>query len=182
MKKLNVGCGSNIIEGWDNLDYHTKYNANIIHNLNDLPLPFDNNYYDEIYCSHVLEHINDSLELLLEIVRILKHGGILTIKVPNETYIWNCLDHKKGFNISSLISLSCYDKDMYYNSGELKVIDSYYYSGCKSVKGIKANILKSYLDFSALFCNIFTYRIIDRTFLKYLFPQVNICVKFIKLL
>jgi ubiquinone/menaquinone biosynthesis C-methylase UbiE len=45
-------------------------------------LPFSSDSIDTVYCSHVLEHVPDDTDLLREIRRILKPGGIAVIMVP----------------------------------------------------------------------------------------------------
>ena len=57
MKKLNLGCGSKIKEGFVNLDKYNTFKPDIVHDLEDFPYPFKENSIDEILLSHVLEHI-----------------------------------------------------------------------------------------------------------------------------
>lgn len=45
-------------------------------------LPFREQSFDHVICSEVLEHIHDYGNMLVEINRILKPGGTLTISVP----------------------------------------------------------------------------------------------------
>jgi len=45
-------------------------------------LPFDDNSFDMVYSSHVLEHIPDQIKALNEIYRVLKPGGIHFCVVP----------------------------------------------------------------------------------------------------
>ena len=45
-------------------------------------LSFDNNSFDIVYASHVLEHIKNDRKALSEIVRVLKPGGVAIIPVP----------------------------------------------------------------------------------------------------
>ena len=48
-------------------------------------LPFDDNQFDAVYHSHVLEHLEpaDGEKLLSECYRVLRPGGVLRIVVPN---------------------------------------------------------------------------------------------------
>lgn len=90
--KLHIGCGSNILEGYINID---KYNpkADII--SDGSKLKYKDNSIDEIFTSHMVEHVFlvDFIEMLFEWKRILKDDGILTIRCPNhEVYIKNWLD------------------------------------------------------------------------------------------
>lgn len=45
-------------------------------------LPFADNSFDKIICSEVLEHIENYVDVLLEIKRVLKPEGVLAISVP----------------------------------------------------------------------------------------------------
>jgi SAM-dependent methyltransferase len=45
-------------------------------------LPFDNNTYDIVYASHVLEHIPDDRKAISEIRRILRPNGMAVLPVP----------------------------------------------------------------------------------------------------
>ncbi len=47
-------------------------------------LPFEDNFFDEIYCYEVLEHVKDLNQVLSEIKRVLKKRGKLKITVPLE--------------------------------------------------------------------------------------------------
>ncbi len=47
-------------------------------------LPFKDDTYDIIFCNHVLEHIPDDTKAMQEIYRILKHGGMAILQVPQE--------------------------------------------------------------------------------------------------
>jgi len=85
MKKLNIGCGSDIKEGWINLDYCKAEGIDVVHDL-EKKLPFKDNEFDLIYASHILEHIKNYEQLIGELRRILKEGGILEIKVPHHSY------------------------------------------------------------------------------------------------
>lgn len=45
-------------------------------------LDFEDDYFDKIYCTEVLEHVGDIDKSMNEITRVLKKGGILTLTVP----------------------------------------------------------------------------------------------------
>jgi predicted SAM-dependent methyltransferase len=57
MKRLNVGCGLNIKKDWINLDLHKLEGVDVVHDIEKIPWPFEDNYFDEIECFHVLEHV-----------------------------------------------------------------------------------------------------------------------------
>jgi SAM-dependent methyltransferase len=55
-------------------------------NGNLYALPFPDDTFDKIILSEVLEHLEDDVRGLREIVRVLKPGGLVAITVPNENY------------------------------------------------------------------------------------------------
>ena len=57
-QKLNLGCGNDIRDGWINLDSAKLPGVNIVHDLEDLPLPFGDENFDYVLCQDVLEHVN----------------------------------------------------------------------------------------------------------------------------
>jgi len=99
-KKLNLGCGTDIKEGWVNLDSVKLPGVDIVHNIEDIPLPFGGSEFDEILCQDVLEHV-EYIPILKDLYRILKEGGKLGIRVPHFTSVNNFIDpqHKKRFSV-----------------------------------------------------------------------------------
>lgn len=86
MRRLNVGCGSNPLEGFINLDGPWQPKADVHHDLetcgiNDLP--FQANVFDEILMVHTIEHISNLLPLMQELYRVAAPGCILGIRCPH---------------------------------------------------------------------------------------------------
>jgi len=46
-------------------------------------IPFAANTFDEVICSHVIEHVPDDRKCLTEIYRVLKRGGKVYLRTPN---------------------------------------------------------------------------------------------------
>lgn len=99
MKRLNLGCGPDYKKGWINVDYHTSYTPDIVHNLDRFPYPFKSEEIDHIYCSHILEHVQDLFRTLKELERVLKVNGTLHIRVPHFSNGngYNDLTHRRFF-------------------------------------------------------------------------------------
>lgn len=78
-------------------------------NLADLnkSLPFEDDSFDGITCSHVLEHIGDPANMLKEFRRILVKGGILVIAVPNFSFkhFYRDPTHKRPYPKEALYRL-----------------------------------------------------------------------------
>ena len=115
MKKLNLGSGKDIKDGWVNLDSAKLPGVDIVHDIEKLPLPFGDNEFNEILCQDILEHI-EYIPVLKDIHRILKKGGKLTIRVPHFTSKSNFIDptHKKRFSI--------YTFEMFCKNSPMRVI------------------------------------------------------------
>lgn len=88
---LNIGCGLNKTKNFLNLDFYNKtlifnkkMDPEVQHDLR-YPLPFSNNRFDGIFSEHTLEHLypDEAFNLLIEIHRCLKSGGILRVSLPN---------------------------------------------------------------------------------------------------
>lgn len=57
-------------------------------NLENENIPFENDTFDLVVCSHVLEHIKTPVELYGEMVRVLRPGGHLFIESPSDRACW----------------------------------------------------------------------------------------------
>lgn len=49
-------------------------------------LPYPDNYFDGVILSEILEHIEEDVRGLREVLRVLKPGGVVAITVPNANY------------------------------------------------------------------------------------------------
>jgi len=83
---LNLGCGKDIkisteLREWINLDALKLPGVEVVHDL-EKPLPFEDNYFEEVFASHVLEHINNFMGLMEELYRVCKNGAIIKIICP----------------------------------------------------------------------------------------------------
>jgi predicted SAM-dependent methyltransferase len=99
-KKLNIGCGKDIREGYINLDV-VDYGGNMIHDINSFPYPFEENTFDEIYASHILEHLDNFHNTVNELYRISKPDARIIVYAPfflNTKYFGEP-DHKIPFSI-----------------------------------------------------------------------------------
>ncbi|MCK5608578.1 class I SAM-dependent methyltransferase [Candidatus Pacearchaeota archaeon] len=83
IKKLNLGCGEDIKRNYVNLDFVKQQGVDIVCDLSKFPWPFRDNEFDEVYASHVMEHVLDFEKTLLELKRICKKGALIRIMVPH---------------------------------------------------------------------------------------------------
>ena len=94
---LNIGSSDYSIPGFTNLDLPSEWygkaqerNSYIPFNALIDDLPFADESVDNIYLSHVVEHLPDQVvkKLLLDAVRVLKPGGVIRICTPDAKFLW----------------------------------------------------------------------------------------------
>ncbi|KAA3662910.1 MAG: hypothetical protein DWQ10_01380 [Calditrichaeota bacterium] len=131
--KLNLGCGTDIRDGYVNLDCAKIEGVDVIHSLENFPYPFEDNLFEEIIAINILEHIDDTIKTMEEIWRISQNNAKVIIRVP----YWNSIDgitdptHKKLFNQHSFEFFDptkerC-KKRPYYTVARFKISNEYYY-------------------------------------------------------
>lgn len=115
-KILDAGCGEGfytmiIGELWPNCEVYAfdydpkilkaaqkwlgKNNPKIHWQKGDITrLPYQDNFFDKIICTEVLEHVPDDKKAVLELYRVLKPKGLVGITVPNHNYpfVWDPLN------------------------------------------------------------------------------------------
>ena len=100
MRKVNLGCGKDILPSWINID-RRDFGQEIVRDITK-GLPFDDNSVDEIYACHSMEHIRTGEDLFFvmeEIWRVLKPGAEIFIRVPHSsTQEASYPDHKSYWN------------------------------------------------------------------------------------
>lgn len=103
-KILDLGCGKKKYPGAIGVDWSERHNADVIHDLNKFPYPFDDVMFDEIYIDNTLEHLDDVVRVMEEVHRICKPNGIVKVIVPYFRSVWACIDptHKHFFTVNSM--------------------------------------------------------------------------------
>ena len=81
---LNLGCGAKFHKDWTNVDFVSTGDGVIGHNLL-AGVPFEDNKFDVVYHSHVLEHFpkDKANHFIKECHRVLKKGGIIRVAIPD---------------------------------------------------------------------------------------------------
>ncbi|MCO6509189.1 MAG: class I SAM-dependent methyltransferase [Aridibacter famidurans] len=105
-KILDVGCGKNKLEGAIGLDNNPRTDADVLHDLGEVPYPFDDSEFDIVVSRHVIEHLPLVIDFVEELYRITKPGGIIEIVTPHYTNPdWaNDPTHRNLFNSYSFNS------------------------------------------------------------------------------
>lgn len=103
MKILDLGCGNQKHPGAIGVDQSPNAQADIVHDLNHFAYPFEDNEFDRIYCTDVLEHLADVIRTMEEIHRIARPGAQIFIRVPHFTsmHAYGDPTHRHFFNSQS---------------------------------------------------------------------------------
>ena len=96
MRVLDIGCGRNKTRGAVGIDRVDLPGVDIIHDLNSFPYPFADNTFDEIYATHVIEHLDSIVHVMEEIHRLAKPNAKVVIVTPHysDSQSWNDPTHK----------------------------------------------------------------------------------------
>jgi len=118
--KLNLGCGNEILDGYINIDrYNNTGNVDLSCDLGSLP--FADESVDEIYTSHVFEHIaiNDIYGVMTEWRRVLRNKGRLQMYLPNlehEVRIWlDTPDDRKWFEVHRIFGSQSHEGNTHFS-------------------------------------------------------------------
>lgn len=86
-KKLHIGCGPNILEGWLNTDANPGKGA--FYMDAGQPFPFSDSTFDFIFSEHLFEHLTYEAgkSMLEECHRVLKSGGVLRLTMPSLEFL-----------------------------------------------------------------------------------------------
>ncbi len=89
LKVLHIApeqCFHKKFKAQTNLDYLT---ADLVSPIADMhfdlhQIPLEDNQFDVVFCNHVMEHVNDALQCMSELYRVLKPGGWGIMQVPQD--------------------------------------------------------------------------------------------------
>ena len=99
VRKLHLGCGKNILDGWLNTDVLSR-RRDVRYLDVTKRFPFSNtDEFDYVFSEHLIEHIplSGGLAMLGECYRILKLGGKIRITTPDLAFLINiCREDKSA--------------------------------------------------------------------------------------
>lgn len=105
---LNVGAGRNSIANFESLDFYSPHyyksrkhfdKARVKFDLRADQIPKTSDSVDNIYVSHVIEHIevHHVESFFHEAHRVLKNGGVMRLAVPDAEFLWEVSQFKNDF-------------------------------------------------------------------------------------
>lgn len=142
LMKLNLCCGYDIKDDYDNYDIKPVDDKVRFLDCNILPLPFKSESCKEIILNQGLEHLNiNQLDFMNDINRILIKDGIINIGLPvYSPFIYHkTFNHTKGYFNPIIIKKNAKEK---YNIGSFELLNVIYKR--RSFKGIIYYLIDSY--------------------------------------
>lgn len=121
---LNLGCGKTKIPNSIGVDVKKiRGFVDVVHDLNLVPYPFEDSTADEIHLYHVLEHLDNPVQIVEELCRILKPRGSLHIRVPHFSSLGAFTDmtHRRPFGYLSFDIFDPNHPQHYYTSSKMIV-------------------------------------------------------------
>ena len=79
---LDIGCGHDKLPGAIGVDANLRSGADIIHNLDERPWPFEDNSFDYIRAQNVLEHVADFVGVMEELHRVACANALIEVRMP----------------------------------------------------------------------------------------------------
>jgi predicted SAM-dependent methyltransferase len=88
VRKLQLGSGTNILDGWLNSDYDTTQFETIFLDATG-KYPFEDDTFDYVFSEHMIEHVSfeKGQTMLRECFRVLRDGGKIRISTPDMAFL-----------------------------------------------------------------------------------------------
>jgi SAM-dependent methyltransferase len=120
---LNLGCGRVPIRGAVNVDVVANVDADVIHDLNVRPWPFENDRFRALHANDVIEHLHDTIATMAEIHRVCRNGAIVHLTVPHFSSVGAFVDptHRRFFAAGTFDYFREGHHLNYYGSGAFRI-------------------------------------------------------------
>lgn len=124
MSILDVGCGMHKLPGSIGVDIKPIPGVDVVFDLDRRPYPFQDNSFDRIKMTEVIEHVNCIRSVMEEVHRIIKPNGVLEITTPHYSSHGSYLDPMHKWHLSSE-SFLYFDQDVsinkFYTTANFKI-------------------------------------------------------------
>lgn len=143
MRILNLGCGSNKIQGTINVDCSSGVNPDLVFDIRER-FPLEDESFDKVFCFHCIEHIEKHKRggLLREIRRVLVPNGHLVLSYPEfGKILQNWLSNKGGDR--DFWEATIYGRQLYPGDYHYAAIDSLLLKEDLEVIGFKIDALNA---------------------------------------
>ena len=146
---LDLGCGSyQKLEGSIGVDVNSAPHVDMVHDLNEYPYPFEDNRYEHIEMSHILEHILHPARAMDEVYRIARPDATVRIVTPHYTsqLSYGDLTHYHHFGHVTFTTL-CNGGKFRLEKSRLIFTDFYKFTGISFLANLFPRRWEKYLGF-----------------------------------
>jgi SAM-dependent methyltransferase len=98
---VDLGCGPRKRPGALGVDRHLYPGVDVLCDLDEVPWPLALDQFDEVYASHVIEHVSFIPDFMREIHRISRHGALVHIVTPHFSSLDSWRDPTHRWHLSS---------------------------------------------------------------------------------
>ncbi len=178
-RRLLLGCGHDVREGWVNLDLAALPGVDVVHDLDVYPWPLEAEAFDEIECLDILEHLRELPDAMRELHRVCAPGGRVRIRGPHFTsYNWPTdPTHRRAFAINTFEFFagdSLHDREYYFDFAFSRVeerVIRFQQVAWQPWNRVVEWLVNRHRKVQAAF---------EATFLSRLFPALNVDVTLVK--
>jgi len=105
---LDIGCGAAKAPEAIGLDISSDTDADIVHDLDELPYPIQDASFDQILMQDVIEHVREPIRVFEELHRIARPGARIQLRTPHFSSILAYGDptHRHYFSTIAIRSLA----------------------------------------------------------------------------
>lgn len=141
---LDVGCGQLKFPGAVGIDRLANTDADVVHDLDRIPYPFEDDTFDAVIARHVMEHLEAPLDVLGELHRVTRAGGVVTIITPHfsSSTSWTDPTHRHHFTSRSFDYLTEDGDWNYYAEARFEVVQRRVTLGMARIRGRVAPLLR----------------------------------------
>lgn len=120
---LDVGCGSAKYPGAVGIDISPDTDADVVHDLDVFPYPFDDASFDQVLMQDVLEHVAEPIKVIDELHRICRPGARIQLRTPHFSSLLAYSDptHRHYFSAEAIRTLA-QPRFAHYTSVRLRVV------------------------------------------------------------
>lgn len=105
---LDVGCGAKKHPGAVGLDISPDTDADVVHDLDDYPYPFEDGSFEQFLLQDVIEHVAEPYRVMAELHRIGTPGARVHLRTPHFSSVLAYSDptHRHFFSAAAIRALA----------------------------------------------------------------------------
>ncbi|MDA8101728.1 MAG: methyltransferase domain-containing protein [Nitrospiraceae bacterium] len=122
--KLDIGCGTKKRPGTVGVDTASLPGVDIVAPAHSIPL--EDGVADEVYLSHILEHVPSLVEVMAEVWRLCRPGAIVHVWSPHAScsyYAWSDPTHVRALSTTTFDYWEPGSPLGYYSTAKFRVIE-----------------------------------------------------------